>query len=269
MEQLAIKQQAAEEKRAAEAHRLAMVTQRLQNQLAQQRFGLDAQAQKFAQEQALAGGVNGGSESGAGADAGIYGFGKEKDELLAKILGDWNVGIRPGVDSNGNPIDPAFKHPWRDLYKMLTSLGGLTADQAALLATKSSPESIRNAKGGPKGVLNMLRNRNVSEKVQRFIIRKYFGPGAVEKFFGGKYAYGGSVLAPGYQRPGNNRTGGPVSKGMLISSIRNSPYPVKAGTTFRLKNKNFTVQKVQRTIAGLTYTVRGPNGNTSVVTVTN
>jgi hypothetical protein len=196
LEQEALAQQKREEQRAQEAHRQALVTQRLMDSLAQKRYGLDAAAQEFGQSQAVAGAAADAAKQNPPKNPGVYGFGAERDEAIGGILVAWQAGQIPNKDGL-----VAVKNPWRDLFQSLRTIGNLTADQSALLATKSSQTSIRNAKGGPRGVITMLRNRGVSEKVQKWILRKYFGQSAVDQFFGGKYAVGGNILAPGNQRP--------------------------------------------------------------------
>ena len=117
------------------------------------------EAQLALDSQAAAGG------DGKPVDKGIYGFGANKDEGIRTVLQAWQSAMA------GNKV----KQPWRELYAQLSSVGGLNADQAALLATKTSPASIRNAEHGAAGVLSMLQQRHVSPKVQAFIIKTYFG----------------------------------------------------------------------------------------------
>lgn len=274
LEQLAIKQQAAEEKRAQQQHALALKTQALQNQLAVKEFGLRTEAQGFAQTQASQAAAAADAGAATPAEKGRYGFGAHFDEPITAAIADWRLGITSYTDEKGNTIAQKYKQPWRDLHKLLRSFAGLNNDQAALLATKVRPESITGAKNGAKGVAQMLKNLKVSTKVQGFIIKKYFGDSAW-KLLSANNGSGtpGRPASTGnygtHRPPAQSSTSGPVSIGMLTSAIQNTPHKVKVGSTFRLKNKNFTVQKVQRTISGLTYSLRGPTGRPVTVTVPN
>jgi hypothetical protein len=170
------------QKQAAEAHAMTIATQRMQNRLAQEQFGLqksqaaDASALNWAGvANAGAGGSGSDTKPAEPANKGIYGFGKERDDVLGGIIAAWMGGQQPTVDKQGDTIPAVVKQPWRELHQSLIRLGGLNADQAALLATKSSPDSIRNANKGAKGVIAMLRARGVSDRVQAFIIKQYFG----------------------------------------------------------------------------------------------
>lgn len=175
----------------------------------------------------------------AADNKGIYGLGKDRDEAIRQVMTAWGAGLQNQTDEDGNvilgdngkPVGPTIKNPWRELFDLLGSQAGLTSDQAALLATKTSPNSIRNAKHGVPGVIRMLRSRKVSEAVQRFIVRSNFGPSAVSKYFGGRYGYGGNTLAPGMVRTPPTRSGPrpliePINQPTSPSSI---PLPWKVG----------------------------------------
>lgn len=214
MEQEALAQAKREEARAQQQHRLMIESQRLENRLAQQRFGMDAQAQAFGQSQAAQAAAAAGAEAGKPAKGGIYGFGEDRDPLINQTIQGWQAGMHPAPNKDGTPGTVTVRQPWRDLWQGLVHNAGLNPDQSALLATRMSPDSIRDAKKGARGVVQMLRQRGVSEKVQAFIIKKYFGAETwANVSTGGAQRPANATsgtYAPGAQRP----SGPPSSKPM-------------------------------------------------------
>jgi hypothetical protein len=184
---------------------------------------------------------------------GVYGFGEAKDPLIAEVLKVWNTGIVKGT----------VKQPWRELWTQLNGVGGLNADQAALLATKNARGSIKNAKNGAAGVLAMLKERGVSAKVQAFIIKSNFGPGAWNELVKNPSQAG----VPMANQPGTGSK--PVGQAQISKVVTGIAPGLKQGSSFKVGNRSFVVTKVVDSLTTRTFHVslRGGGGRTVTVTV--
>lgn len=219
---------------------LAQQAARQEIRLAQAEFDRAGEQQEFENDLAQQNADTAAANAGVGTDNedGTVSFGgirlpAGQAGLVRDGIGAWRA-------------QPDAKRTLNSFLARVTQSSGLSRTMVARLAMNMlSTSEIKRYAGSKASFLKSMKEAGVNEAARTAWATKVWG--------------GGSTTAKD----------GPVTPGMVLSSIKATPYPIKVGTTFRINDKNFTVQKIQRTIAGITYTMRGPTGREFVVTKPN
>lgn len=162
---------------------------------------------------------------------------------------------RTPIYANNTIVFGKGNGPWREAFTQLNQ-AGFSANRAASISTQWFPQSII---GRPNATIRqLLEARGVSGNVLQSILGMADRP------------IQGPPEAPVMERPRPMTHSGTrqITTGMIASTLKDTPYTIRAGSRFDFPGGRFaTVMNGRKTISGITYQLRLDNGNTVHVTI--